>query len=425
MAKTALTDRKVQSLKPARKGQRYQVMDGLVPGFGVRVTDTGVGTYILQARFPGSLNPVRREIGRVGVLTLEEAREKARAWKVLIKRDIDPSIVERREREEKAKLRANTFASICEDYIAVKLSTVRYGPEVEKRMRKHLIPTFDATPITEITDIDIISKVVTPRLRKAPSMARKLLNDMKTFLTWVVDQRVYGLKMSPAVSVKTARVCGPVKRRQRTLNDTELRALWIAANRLPYPIGPFYRTLILTALRLKEAGRTSRPEWDQRGRIWTIPPERMKGKLAHAMPITDELLEIAGFFPNRGSFLFSYDGGETPIALGHAKDRIDEEMLKVLREIAVENGDDPEAVTMAHWVNHDIRRTVRTRLSRLKVPGDAREALLAHVKPGIERVYDVHDYFDEKREALEIWAAELRRIAEPAPDNVVPIRART
>ena len=45
---------KIQSLKAAPKGKRYQVMDGIVPGFGVRVTDSEVGTYILQARFPAA-----------------------------------------------------------------------------------------------------------------------------------------------------------------------------------------------------------------------------------------------------------------------------------------------------------------------------------------------------------------------------------
>src|SRR5260370_8435502 len=67
MAKTTLTDRKVQSLKAAPKGKRYQVMDTLVPGFGGRVTDKAVKTYIFQARFPGSVNPARREIDKATV----------------------------------------------------------------------------------------------------------------------------------------------------------------------------------------------------------------------------------------------------------------------------------------------------------------------------------------------------------------------
>ena len=53
-------------------------------------------------------------------------------------------------------------------------------------------------------------------------------------------------------------------------------------------------------------------------------------------------------------------------------------------------------------MNHDIRRTVRSRLSRLKVTEEAREAVLAHARPGIKGVYDLHDYLDEKREALEL-----------------------
>jgi hypothetical protein len=36
-----------------------------------------------------------------------------------------------------------------------------------------------------------------------------------------------------------------------------------------------------------------------------------------------------------------------------------------------------------------------------------REAILAHTRPGIKKVYDIHDYLDEKREALELWSTRL------------------
>jgi integrase len=98
-------------------------------------------------------------------------------------------------------------------------------------------------------------------------------------------------------------------------------------------------------------------------------------------------------------------------------------MLKVLREIAVERGESPDDAELAHWVNHDIRRTVRSRLSRLKgIDLETREAILAHAKPSLQRVYDQYEYLDEKREALELWASVLKRIVEPPPSNVVPIR---
>jgi hypothetical protein len=105
------------------------------------------------------------------------------------------------------------------------------------------------------------------------------------------------------------------------------------------------------------------------------------------------------------------------------KNRIDKRMLLTLRALARQRGDNPAAVELPHWVNHDIRRTVRSNLSRLKVAEEVREAVLAHARPGIKGTYDHHDYLDEKREALKLWANRLRSIVEPAPSNVVALRA--
>jgi hypothetical protein len=53
-----------------------------------------------------------------------------------------------------------------------------------------------------------------------------------------------------------------------------------------------------------------------------------------------------------------------------------------------------------------------------------REAVLAHVRPGIKGVYDLYEYAEEKREALTLWAARLRSIVEPPPANVISLKAR-
>jgi hypothetical protein len=63
-------------------------------------------------------------------------------------------------------------------------------------------------------------------------------------------------------------------------------------------------------------------------------------------------------------------------------------------------------------------------LSRLRIDSDVSEAILAHVKPGIVGVYDRYDLLDEKRQALELWAARLRAIVEPPPANVIDLKAR-
>jgi hypothetical protein len=56
---------------------------------------------------------------------------------------------------------------------------------------------------------------------------------------------------------------------------------------------------------------------------------------------------------------------------------------------------------------------VRSNLSALRIEEEVREAVLAHARPGIKSTYDLHDYADEKRQALELWAARLRTIVQP------------
>jgi hypothetical protein len=104
MPKTAhrknLTPTLITGLKPAPGGERYQVMDAQVPGFGVRVTDNGHKTFILRTRYPGGTTPSRREIGTCGVMTLTDAREKARKWRSQVAQGMDPGAEEERLKQE-------------------------------------------------------------------------------------------------------------------------------------------------------------------------------------------------------------------------------------------------------------------------------------------------------------------------------------
>ena len=72
-------------------------------GFGVRVTDKGQRTFILIARYPGSTNPTRRALGEYPTLTLEKAREKARAWHKLLAEGVDPGVEELRVKEDEKR----------------------------------------------------------------------------------------------------------------------------------------------------------------------------------------------------------------------------------------------------------------------------------------------------------------------------------
>src|SRR5512132_4038390 len=110
----ALTDRRVQSLKPdatiADTLGHHDTWDAVVPGLGVRTSKTGRRTFVLMARFPGSKNPTRRALGAYGELSLEQARVRARNWLELIRKGIDPADDEEERRRAAIQLRANTFA---------------------------------------------------------------------------------------------------------------------------------------------------------------------------------------------------------------------------------------------------------------------------------------------------------------------------
>ena len=72
---------------------------------------------------------------------------------------------------------------------------------------------------------------------------------------------------------------------------------------------------------------------------------------------------------------------------------------------------------------HDLRRTVGTRLAELRIAKEIRDRVLNHAAGDVgSKHYNLHDYFDEKREALTRWSRALSAIIAPAPANVVPIR---
>jgi integrase len=431
--RVTLTPTKIAGLKPARKGKRYWVADAIAPAFGVMVTDTGHKTFILRLRYPGQSSANRREIGDCAVMTLTDARDKAKHWRELVAMGIDPADQERRARDDAILRRKMTCAAVFEDFVRDKLSTERRGREAERDLRRDLLTAFAALPIAEITDA-MVASLVKAKGRSGKVAGRNLLAMVKRFFRWAMAQPEYGLKASPCANLTAGSLLGDMPRsKARILSDDEMFALMRASSRMQYPHGPVYQILCLTALRLNEVADASWDEINIREGVWLIPASRMKGKdsgkrlaRAHAVPLTKEILAVIEELPRfkNGKFLFSTTAGQTPVWMGSSvKSRLDARMLRTLKALARKRGEDPAQVRLAPFVNHDIRRTVRSGLSRLKISEEAREAVLAHARPGIRGVYDHHDYLDEKREALELWAARLLQIVEPARDNVVKLYA--
>jgi len=72
---------------------------------------------------------------------------------------------------------------------------------------------------------------------------------------------------------------------------------------------------------------------------------------------------------------------------------------------------------------HDLRSTARSHLAALGVGPIVAERCLNHSLGGLMAVYDQHDYLDERRRALALWANLLAQLETGRPENVVELRA--
>jgi integrase len=417
--KRKLTDRLLESLKKKGAAAPYDVRDDELKGLRVRVMPSGERSFVLLARFTKGADPTRRALGTYPAMGVAEARKKAAQWKNQIKAGIDPAAEEERQRRDEERKQRNSFAAVAEEFIRhIHRQQLRTASHMEHNLRK-VVAEWGSRPITDITSDDVKRFVRQAIDRDARAKAFSDFTLIRRLFNWSLGTDDHGLQFNPCSRLKPADLIGPRASRDRVLSDAELRAFWRAAGRLRYPYGGLYKLLVLTGLRLGEICGALWSEFDLDKREWTIPAARMKktknGVRPFVVPLTDAMLVVLNELPrfNSGDCLFSASFGKTPLrvdAFSHPKDELDDLMREEL--------DGP----LPDFVNHDVRRTVRTHLSALRVAEEVREAVLAHTRGGIRGVYDQYKYLDEKREALTLWNARLRSIVEPAPANVVTLR---
>lgn len=375
-----LTDSFIERLKPSATGARYLVHDSVVPGLAVRVSARK--SFVLVTRF-NTKHPTRRSLGSVGKVSLDYARDKARDWYRQLSRGIDP----------RHTCDIDPLFGIVRDQFLNHIRHHRRVDAVTAILNRELRHWSDR-PLSLITKRDVITVIEAVIARGTPCAAHHLLAHMRRLFNYACARDL--IEHSPCDRLKPKALIGPRVVRQRVLNDDELRAFWRACERSPYPYGPLWQFILVTDARRSEASGARWQEVNIAQALWTIPPERFKSNASHFVPLSSLALEIIHRLPRRdhGQLLFSM-GPETGTLQGlpKAKRRLDEEM-----QIG------------APFTIHDLRRTVRTRLSALRVPDHIAEMVIGHGRKGIARVYDQHRYVDEMREALDLWGVRLRKL---------------
>ncbi|MBT6396489.1 MAG: DUF4102 domain-containing protein, partial [Nitrospinaceae bacterium] len=102
-----LTKRTIDALKPPEKGYTLY-WDSKLPGFGVRVTSSGMISFVLNYRVKGRER--RYTIGRYGEITPTKAREEAMRIKSEVRGGTDPLADRAKGRNEP------TFYNLADEY---------------------------------------------------------------------------------------------------------------------------------------------------------------------------------------------------------------------------------------------------------------------------------------------------------------------
>lgn len=456
-----LTDLKVKNWKPTDK--RQEIADAKESGLYLLVQPSGAKSWAVRYRFAGRL--AKLTIGPYPRWTLKEARGKAREVQRVRTDPLDPR--NPREVQEEARRKAREAASadrdlfrvVVERYLKEYASKRRNYPEKarllglrEDRVRKgnwhvtkgRAVELWGKKRIQDISRRDI-REHLDNLVKGAPIGANRAFSELRKFFNWTVSKDI--LLVSPMAGMSAP--SEERESRNRTLlqrddvpgsTNDELRWLWMACEaydrgepkegkqghgkKYRGPFGPFVQLLILTGQRRSEVARMTWAEIDRDKRQWTIPGDRAKNGKPHLVPLSEEALAILDQMPcieGAAGYVFTTNG-ETPISgYGRMKHRID----ALMAEIAERERGKPVAI--ADWTLHDLRRTLAVGMQRLGIKLEVTEKVINHTSgrfAGIVGVYQVYDYAEEKRTALEAWGRfVINLVVGGSSGNVVPLRS--
>lgn len=209
-----LTKRKIDLLQPGEKD--FTAWDDAVRGLGVRVRPTGKKVFVCKYR-----NAEGRQrkltLGAYGVLTLDEARKRARQMIVDAARGNDPA-----KKRSDAKT-ASRFADFAERYLrehAGVRKTPRSYKEDERMLRTKLIPKFGARKLIEITRVDVAS--FHQAMSDRPYYANRHLALLSKMMNLAEE---WGLKPDGTNPCRHVRKYKEEKR-ERFLSTHEIARLW-------------------------------------------------------------------------------------------------------------------------------------------------------------------------------------------------------
>ena len=364
-----LTDIRIRSLKIPESGAIIY-SDDHVSGFGVRVSEGGTKSFVLTH----GPRRQRETIGRVGVLSLHDARAEAKrrlAEYTLGK--TRPRVIswEEAQKEYLAEMKKKLKQRTHHDYTYHLDRHFRYGP----------------TKLHELTPHDLNKNV--EKLDDTPAQQRYAYVVLRAFLRWA--HRKHYLDRNPMERMKMPH---PYVPRTRVLTNKELRLIWNAAGDETF--GRIVKLLILTGQRV---GEITKLTGDMVGEdTITLPAWLTKNKREHTFPLCMTAQSILKPWVGPNICFFPARGATTPFN-GHSPCK---------RKLDLRCG-------VSEWTLHDLRRTFASGMASIGVQLPVVERLLNHVSgsfSGIVGVYQRYDFMPEMRDAVSRWEAHVSKIVQ-------------
>jgi integrase len=395
---TLITKKSVAALEPGQK-----ISDSKIAGFIARCLPSGK----VQFGYRYGSREARRwiTIGLLGEMTPDAARRRAEELVGEVRRGNDPA-TEIRMETARAE---NTVDHVLDGYIKAHVSKLRSGKAVAAALDNHVRKAIGKEVIYDLKRSRLV-KLRDKIAEDCPAQADRVMSYLRTALTWQQDRDD---DFNPPI----VRGAYDAKPRERTLTPEEIFDVWRALDELEHvsPAWPaVVRTLLLTACRFSEVAGMHTRELETgnayammggvgtaKATSWTIPGSRTKNGLAHQVPL---IAAIKKWLPERkDGFVFSCDGGKTAISRNYQPKRdLDHAIARIRRR--------EKRPDMKAWVLHDLRRTARTIMAGEGVSEEIAERVLNHKKKGIVAVYNRHEYFADKADALTRLAAHVDAI---------------
>jgi integrase len=401
-----LTAQEIARYRPPQGKDDHIVFDEDLPGFGLRYR-AGKRTWVYQYAFGSGEERVnaRMTLGEFPALPPAKARSQAEDLYAKVRLGQHPASDKKKTRSDAR----HTFGRLVAGYLEHQRGEIRDSSHVEvSRYLDRYASSLHGLPASAIDRKRIADFLDTTAREHGAISANRARAALSALFGWAIRRGLHD--NNPVIGTEQRKE----NSRNRVLKDSELAIIWNATGNSDFD--NIVRLLILTGQRASEIAGLRWDEINFEEDLVALPAERTKNGHPHSIPMSSPVREVLRSQPRTRELVFGF--GDTGFVGWHkAKKRLDERIAHKL------------GAPLPHWTIHDLRRTLATGLQRLGVRLEVTEAILNHVggsRSGVAGIYQRHDWAEEKKLALDAWAAHVMSVVSGKKDrgNVTPIRGR-